>query len=43
MIKKKIMLQRDNKLANVNETSNLKETVRENDDEIYDIRKNKIV
>ena len=27
----------DNKLANVNETSNLKETVRKNDDEIYDI------
>lgn len=31
----------DNKLANVNETSNLKETVRKNDDEIYDIEKNK--
>ena len=31
----------DNKLANVNETSNLKETVRKNDDEIYDSEKNK--
>ena len=34
-------LTEDNKLANVNETSNLKETVRKNDDEIYDIEKNK--
>lgn len=39
--KKEDNLTEDNKLANVNETSNLKETVRKNDDEIYDIEKNK--
>ena len=38
--KKEDNLTEDNKLANVNETSNLKETVRKNDDEIYDIEKN---
>lgn len=41
--KKEDNLTEDNKLANVNETSNLKETVRKNDDEIYDIEKIKIV
>ena len=39
--KKEDNVTEDNKLANVNETSNLKETVRKNDDEIYDIEKNK--
>ncbi|CDE84508.1 transcription termination factor Rho [Clostridium sp. CAG:273] len=39
--KKENNVTEDNKLANVNETSNLKETVRKNDDEIYDIEKNK--
>ena len=38
--KKENNVTEDNKLANVNETSNLKETVRKNDDEIYDIEKN---
>ena len=39
--KKEDNVTEDDKLANVNETSNLKETVRKNDDEIYDIEKNK--
>lgn len=39
--KKEDNVTEDNKLANVNETSNLKETVRKNNDEIYDIEKNK--
>lgn len=39
--KKEDNVTEDNKPANVNETSNLKETVRKNDDEIYDIEKNK--